>query len=53
MYYLNIIDSLNKVMEKFKAFVFEHYDNPFMWLGFFLIGLAIFGIVYSSLQKEK
>lgn len=53
MFYLNIIDELEKVMGKFKDFVFEHYSNPLMWLGFFFIGVALFFFVYNALQKEK
>lgn len=53
MFYLGIIESLEKVMGEFKDFVFRNSSNPAMWLGFFLAGVALFTIVYNALQKEK
>ena len=36
----------------FKNWIFANYTNPFLWLGLFLVGLAIFGITYNALHKD-
>ncbi|MDD3392661.1 MAG: hypothetical protein PHE54_03900 [Bacilli bacterium] len=50
---LSIIDSLDNLIKPFRDFVFENYSNPFMWLGFLIIGILLFYILYNVLQKEK
>ena len=50
---LKIVEDLTEFMKPFKDFIYKDYTNPFMWLGLFVIGLAVFGIVYKALQKEK
>ena len=49
---LDIIESINVFVEPFKAWVEENHNNPFMWLAFVLIGIAIFAITYNALNKE-
>ena len=49
---LNIIDTINEWIEPFKRFVNKYHDNPVMWLLFFLIGLAIFSIVFGALHRN-
>lgn len=53
IYVLNFLDSLNKIMEPFKKFIVDHYDNPILWLALFVIGVLVFQVTYSALQKEK
>lgn len=50
---LSIIDSINEFIEPFKDWVIENHGNPFMWLAFVLIGIAIFAITYNALNKDK
>jgi hypothetical protein len=50
---LDFMTDLTNLMNQFKEFVYINRSNPLMWLGFFLLGLAIFELVYYSLQKEK
>jgi len=50
---LKIVEDLTKVMKPFKDFIYKNYSNPLLWLGLFIVGLAVFGIVYKALQKEK
>ncbi len=49
---LDIIESINEFIEPFKAWIEENHNNPFMWGGFVLIGIAIFAITYNALNKE-
>ena len=44
-----IVDAFEPIREFFLA----NYQNPFMWLGFFFLGLFIFNVVYRALQKES
>lgn len=50
---LNIVDKLNEFVEPFKAWIDNNHNNPFMWLAFVLIGIAIFAITYSALNKNN
>lgn len=50
---LSIIDTLNDWIEPFKDWVIDNHGNPFMWLAFVLIGIAIFGLTYSALNKNS
>ena len=50
---LSFLDKLNEWVEPFKDWIYEHHNNPFLWLGLFLIGLAIFGMTYSALHKDR
>lgn len=49
---LDIIESINDFVEPFKAWIEENHNNPFMWLAFVLIGIAIFAITYNALNKD-
>ncbi len=46
-----IIEELEKFMSNIQGFILDNSGNPFMWLTFFLVGLALFGFVYGSLNK--
>ena len=50
---LTIIDKLNEWVEPFHTWLDNHHNNPFLWLGLFLGGLAVFFITYGALSKEK
>ena len=41
------------VAQPFKEWILANYSNPFLWLGLFLAGLALFGIGYDRLSKNK
>ena len=49
---LSIIDSINEFIEPAKAWVIDNHNNPFMWLAFLLIGIAVFAITYNALNKD-
>lgn len=48
-----IIDKLNEWIEPFHKWVDNNHGNPFMWGGFFLLGLAVFFITYEALNKDR
>ena len=50
---LSIADKLNEWVEPIKAWIDANHGNPFMWLAFFLIGLAIFFMTYNALSKNQ
>ena len=50
---LGIVDKLNEVAEPFKNFITEHHNNPLLWLGLFLLGLAVFFLTYSALNRDN
>ncbi len=50
---LGIIDTLEEWVKPFRDFVFENSGNPLMWLGFFLIGILVFKIVYDALSTKS
>lgn len=47
------IDEVAKEVEPFRDWIMTNKGNPFMWGGLFMLGLAVFGLTYSALQKEK
>ena len=49
---LTIIDKLDEWIQPFKSFIIRNHGNPFMWLVFFLSGIAIFAITYSALNRN-
>ena len=53
MMILSIIDSINEFIEPFKGWIEDNHNNPFMWLAFVLIGIAVFGITYNALNKNN
>lgn len=50
---LDFLGTLQKWIEPFREFVFEHHDNPFFWVVIILIVLAVFFIGYSALHKDN
>lgn len=50
---LSIWSELNKTAENFKEWIIQHSNNPLLWISLFLIGLLVFYLTYSALQKEK
>ncbi len=44
---------LNDIMGNFRDFVISHHGNPFMWIGFFVLGLLVFAFLYNTLTKHK
>ena len=50
---MKIFEILNDFSEKIKEFVIKYGDNPFFWGGAFLLGLGIFFLTYSALNKER
>ena len=50
---LSIIDKLNDFIEPFKDWIVANHNSPFMWLAFVLIGIAVFAITYSALNKNN
>lgn len=53
MQVLNFISWLEERMKPVKEWITSQHDNPIFWIGIFIAGIVIFGIVYSALQKEK
>lgn len=55
---LNIIDKLNEFSDQMRDWITSHaktgpFEQPLFWIGAFCLGLAIFGLTYHALQKEK
>lgn len=50
---LSFLDTLQEWINPFREFIFEHHDNPLLWLCFIGIGLGLFFIGYSALHKEN
>ena len=50
---LTIIDKLNEWVEPFHSWIDANHNNPLMWIGFFLIGLAVFFLTYSALNRNE
>ena len=48
----NVMETIENWAESFKNFIIDNQSNPVLWIGIFVIGLAIFGFVYSSLSKN-
>ncbi len=49
---LSILDKLNEWIEPFKAWVIKNHGNPFMWLGFIILGLVVFTTTFSALHRN-
>ena len=50
---LSIIDKLNEWVEPIHAWLDSNHMNPFLWLGLFLAGLAVFFMTYEALHKDR
>lgn len=48
----NVYNTVNSWLEPVKEWLFENHNNPLLWLGFFLIGVAIFSAGYAALHKD-
>ena len=46
---LSIIDQLNEWMEPVDA----NHNNPILWIGFLVIGIAVFFLTYNALNKHQ
>lgn len=49
---LGIMETLEKYANIFKEFIIKNHTNPLLWAGIILMALAIFGVVYSALNKD-
>jgi len=52
-FFENLLKSLEELMEGPAEFFYTHYQNPIMWLAFFLTGLVIFNATYDALEKDR
>ncbi len=52
MQMLTIWEKLNEWSDSFQAWIFEHYNNPLLWLGIVAVGFIIFKAVFSTLNKD-
>lgn len=50
---LSIIDTLNEWVEPVRVWLDNNHGNPLLWLGLFLLGLAIFTFTYNALNKHQ
>ena len=50
---LGIIETLQELAEKLRAWTISNTNNPVFWLAAFVLGLAIFKLTYDSLSKNK
>ncbi len=49
---LSIWSKLNEWSESLKAWIFEHYNNPLLWVGLVVGGLILFTATYNALHKD-
>lgn len=49
---LGIMESLEKVSDTFKQFILDNQNNPVLWIGLVVLGVALFGFTYSALSKN-
>lgn len=49
----NIYNWLNDLIKPVRDFIFEHYDSPIFWIILFLIGILIFKLTASALEKRN
>lgn len=48
-----IANYLDKLIEPARNWLFENYNNPFLGVTLFIIGILIFRAVYGALNKDK
>lgn len=53
MQILNLWDTLEEWSNNFRAWLFEHYNNPLLWIGIVVIGVVVFKSVYATLNRDK
>lgn len=49
---LGILESLDKIGKSFQDFLIDAERNPVVWIGLFLLGLAVFFLTYRALHKD-
>ena len=52
MEYLTIWSKLNEWSEALKAWIFDNYSNPLLWIGIIVGGMCIFFATYNALHKD-
>lgn len=52
MQVLTFWDKLKDLSEELRGWIFEHYNNPLLWIGIIAVGFLIFRAVYSTLNKD-
>lgn len=50
---LTIWDTLEKWSEEFKTYMTTNDHSVFLYTGLFVIGLIIFALVFSALNKDQ
>ena len=50
--FLSIWSAMNDAAEEFKQWIFDHYNNPLLWVGLIVIGLAVFTMTYNTLNRD-
>lgn len=46
------VDKLNEFIQPARDFIVRNHQNPVFWTVIVMGGIALFGLVYSSLNKE-
>ena len=49
---LSIMESLEKLSDTFKQFILDNQNNPVLWIGLVVLGVALFGTTYNALSKN-
>lgn len=49
---LGILESLDKAGKTVQNFLIGAERNPIVWIGLFLLGLAVFFLTYNALHKD-
>lgn len=50
---LNVFESVSKVANNVKEWMIANGNNPFLWVGLFMLGLAVFAFTYRALNKNR
>ena len=53
MYNLDIIKDIENFIKPAKNWLFDHYDNPLLWIGIVIGVLGVVGIAYAYLQDRS
>lgn len=49
---LNVMDRIGDKIEYIREWFYANHDNPLLWAGIFVVGIAIFKISYNYLNKD-
>lgn len=49
---LSLWDSLNKIADDFREWIFANYTNPLLWVGLLVGGFILYKLVASALSKD-